>query len=121
VKPSQDLLLQGQIKVDQDIAAEQQVDVRNGRVGGEITAPENGHVADLAAYVAGFASADEVFFPPLSRHELQFLGRVLTTARHIQGFLVHVGRVNLDVVPGEAVSEMLGQENGDAVGLLARG
>ena len=115
-----DAALEVAVEVDEDVAAEEQVDVRQRRILRNVVASEDAPLPEVAPQAVHLPLADEVLVEELAGHVLQRLEAVEGGARRHQGVLVDVGAVDLDVVLALRAGERLRNEHRERVGLLAR-
>src|SRR5215472_1274336 len=80
---------------------------------------ENDRAPDLLVEEIALLDAVEIAIEEMRRDALNLLGRVERVTRLRQRVLVHVGCVDLDPASKLFDAEMLGQEYGDRVRLLA--
>ena len=81
---------------------------------------EDAPAPQIAAEAVDLPVAREVTIHHLGRHVLELLQAIGGMTGGGQRLLVHVGAVDLDQILAGPIAEMLGQEHGDRVGLLAR-
>ena len=121
VKPGEDALLQLAREIDEDVPADEQVDVRQRRRLREIVAAEDAPAAEVAPEPMELAVAGEVAIHEPVGHIPQLFRPVRGVARGGEGLLVDVGAIDLDRVGVGRLAEVLGQEHGDRIRLLAGG
>lgn len=119
MEPRQNQILRVAFQVDQQVAADQQVDARNRRVGHEVV-PAEDHA------FAQFALEDVVVVGPLEILVEHVGGDVLDIARRVHGVpggvqrrVVQVGRVDLHPLAEILGAELFGKQHGQRVGLLS--
>src|SRR5205807_5231912 len=92
----QELALQGGIEINEDVAAEQQVHMRDGRVLDEIAASEDDQSADFTIN-AHRSLAIEILFPPFRAQAADSVGSIFSPARQGQSFLINIGGIDFYV------------------------
>jgi hypothetical protein len=121
VEPLQDPVLGLGVEVHEGVAADQQVEARDGRVLDEVVASEDHAAAQLLVEGIPLGAALEVFLEELLGDVLDLLQGVGGLAGFFEGAVVHVRRVDLDPLTEGLPAHPLGQQHGQRVGLLARG
>src|SRR6185437_14254997 len=116
----EDLLLQIGIKIDQYISAGEEIDVRNGGILAKIAAPEDYQAANLAVDAQQTFSM-KILLAPFGTDPANRIEGVLTASRGIQGVVIDVSGVNLDVILLDARSEVLREQNCDGIRLFPAG
>src|SRR5262245_66670743 len=97
----QDLFLQNRLEVDQQIAATDQVHMRERRIGDDVLSREDAHVAERLADAVTSLRLDEEAAQSLRRDVLHDILRVEAGARYLNAPFVEVGDEHLDgAVPG---------------------
>src|SRR5262249_41682045 len=107
MKPGQDLSLQGRVEIDEHVAANQQIYVGNRGVLGQIAASENYQPPNLAVDPKQ-PLAVKIFLSPLGSSSQDSIERVLATVGGIQGLLVNISGVYLDIVILNSRTKMFG-------------
>src|SRR5690349_9727241 len=118
--PAKDLLLGDVVEVNQQVAANDELAVRDGGVHHQVAAAKN-HQAALFAINAHQGAAGEIALAPLGAHAPQVFSGVFTPAGGGKGLLVNVGGIDLDVVITQFVAQEIADQNGQRVGFLAGG
>lgn len=112
-------LLQLAGEVDQDVAAEREIDARKRRALTEVVLPEDGHDADALLDLVGAVKLVEVFLNHLGRYGGQRRGGVDAAAGKRDRVGIEIGREDTDAGRFEVVAEVLGQENRQRIRLFA--
>ena len=121
MKQRDDLLLHLLVQVDQEVAATDQVQPGEGRVGREVLGGENDLLADLLDDLVAAVFARKEPLQPLGRDVLADLFlRIAAAAGGRQRGDIGVGGEDLDAHLLAGLLHLLGQQHGQAVGLLAR-
>jgi hypothetical protein len=95
VEQGQDLLLQRLAEVDQQVAAGQDVEPGEGRVGDEVLRREDHHLAELPVDPVAVFLGNEVAGQPLRREVGGDVGGVAGLAGLVDGVHVEIGGVDL--------------------------
>lgn len=107
-------------EVDEDIAADDHVDVRQRRVLHDVVLPEDAPAPDVAPEPERLALACEVLLEQRCRDVLEIFRPIQAVAAGLQRLFVHVGGVDADVEIGRRVAEVLGDQHRDRIRLFAR-
>ncbi len=121
MKERQDLLLDLRLQVNQQVAATDQVQFREGRIADQVLLGKHHRLADLLVDPVGVLAFDKELPQTLRRDVRGDAFRVDAGPGERQGVLVDVGGEDLDLaglVPG---SQLFGQQDGDRVGFFPRG
>ena len=121
VERGQRLLLQGRLQIDQQVAATHDIHAREGRVGDQVLAREDHHLAQaLADAVAAFFLGEE---PPqaLGRNLVGEAPGVQAVAGLVEQRVVEVGGEDLELAHPRGFLGRLHERHGDGVRLLAGG
>ena len=119
VEHRQQLLLQHRVHVDEDVAAEDQIQARERRVPGQVLSGKHAHVADRLADAVAAVGADEERAQAFRRYVLGDAGRIDAGAGELDGGLADVGRENLHAGVRMISLQDLGQRDRHGVGLFA--
>ncbi len=119
VEERQDLLLQRRLQVDEQVAAADQVDLGEGRIGQHVVPGEHAHVADRLADAVAAVHLREEAPQALRRDVVQDVLRVDARAGLVDDRSVQVGGEDLDRELAAAGLGDLGAGDRDRVGLLA--
>ena len=117
----QDPLLQGQVQVDQHIAATDQIQMGKGRIVGEVVPRKDTQVPDRLADLVMMIDAHEEMAEPFLRHVHLDVVRVNSRPGLLQGGVVDVGGQDLDGDGIGPAAQELQQANGQGVNFLAGG
>ncbi len=117
----EDGLLRVRLEVDQQVAAGDQIELRERRVANQVVRREDDALADVLRDVIAVRLEREVALEALRADAGQLLLAVDAGAGDFERRLVHVGRENLDVRILPARHHLFVQQDGDRVGLLAGG
>jgi hypothetical protein len=112
VEPGEDALLQLAREIDEHVAADEEVDVREGRRLGEIVRTEDAPAADVAPQAVELPVAIEVAVDQEIGDVLELIQAIDGVASGGQRLLIDIRPVDPDHVLRSAVAEALGQENG---------
>ena len=121
VQQRHDALLEGGVHVDQHVAAADQVEAAERRVGGQVVPGEDAQLADRLADLVVAVRADEEPPQPLGGDVDLDVVEVDAGAGLLQGRLVQVGGQDLDGGMLVRRFEVLQQADGQRVDLLAGG
>ena len=121
VEQRNELLLQLGAEVDEDVAAGDEVELRERRIADQAVLGEDAHLAQLLDRLVGLPLSREEAREPLGRHVLGDVRGVAAMARLSEHLRVEVGREDLHEALRLQSLEVLAQQDGDGVGLLARG
>ena len=119
VQHGDDPLLQHWAQVDQQVATAHQIEVREGRVAGEVVSGEDALLADRLAHLVAAFDLREVAPQIVGRHRLSDGLAVDAGPGAIDGALIDVGRKDLDGRPAGTAGQEIVECHGQAVGLLA--
>ena len=98
VEGLQYLGLQGGVKIDEHIAAGNQVKSQKGWIAHQVVARKNNHVAQHLARFVGVAVMAEKSIQQVRRHFGHRGGRIHPTTRHIQRVVIYIGGEDLDAI-----------------------
>src|SRR5690242_11154142 len=118
--PAKDLLLGDVIKINQQVAANDELAVRDGGVNHQVAAAEN-HQAALYAINTQARAATKVALAPRGAHAAQAFSGVFTPAGGGKSILVNVGGIDLNVVIAQFIVQEIADQNGQRVRFLAGG
>ncbi len=104
--------MSSRVKIYQNVAAKQQVNMRDGRIRKQVAAAEDDHAADIARH-AHQALTGEVFFFYLRTHAAQRFRRILRPAGNIQRAFVIIRGINLDLIFLHSRTQQLTQLDGN--------
>ena len=122
VKQGDDLPLHLLVQVDQEVAADDQVQPGEGRIGGDVLRGENDPFAEALDDLIAAVPAGKEPLEPLGRDVLADLfRRIAAGAGLCQRGEIGVGGEDLKVRLPAALLRLLGQQHGQAVDLLSRG
>ena len=99
MKPGQHAGLGLGIQVHQGVPAGEQIDPRDRRVIDQVVAPEDDLAAEVLAKEIEAVDMLEVFRQQLRRNSLHLPFLVRGLASSIERVFVHIGRVDLDLLP----------------------
>ena len=119
VETGQDPVLEVAGEIDEGVATDQQIDVRQRRILRDVVTSEDAPATEIAPEPVGLAFPAEVLLEEARRDVLEVIAAVQGVPGGVQRVLVHVGRVDLDVEVSGAVAEVLGQEDRGRKCLLA--
>jgi hypothetical protein len=119
VEEGDDPVLQVGVEIDQQVAAGDQVELREGRVPDDVVRREDAHLAQFLGDDVGVALLVEPAREPLRRDVGGDRRRVAPDPRRRERPRVDVGGEDLHMGDGVAAGHLLAQQHGDAVGLLA--
>ncbi|XXU91230.1 hypothetical protein WME85_26990 [Sorangium sp. So ce1153] len=108
-------------EVDEDVAAQHEVEVRERGALAEVVLAEDGEVADALLHLVAAVERDEVAVDELVRQVLDGGRPVDPAAGEGDRLAVDVGREDADVEAVELVAEQLADQDGERVCLLAGG
>ena len=108
------------LQVDQQVAADQQVDPGDGRVTDHVVAAEDDAFAQFALKHVVVVGSLEIAFQQRLRNGFDLARRIGGVACRVQGRIVQVGGVYLDPPAEIRRSQHLGEEHRQGVGLLTR-
>ena len=120
MEPVQDLGLGLAGEVHERVATHEKIDARDRRILDEIVASEDDRAADVLVEEIPVVDALEVLREELRRDVLHLRCAIGSVARLHQRVLVDVRGVDLHPPAERLDPEMLGQDHGERVGLLAR-
>ena len=109
------------VEIHQRVAAEDQVQVRDGRVVAYVVPAEDHRVAHVAPQGVGIARLLEIFLEQRRRDRRDGLRGEGRAPRRAEGFLVHVRGVDFDAVVEFRLAQRLGQHHRERVRLLSGG
>ena len=121
VEDGDEPLLQVGIQIDEQIAAHDHVDAREGRVLDQIVIGDTHHVADRLREHEIVVLRKEIAVEQFERHVLDGALRIAGGPRLLQHRLVDVGGEDLHVRPHTRARKLLGHQNREAVGFLTAG
>ncbi len=121
VEPLDDPRLCLRVEVHQRVAAEEQVDPRNGRVLQQIVAAENHRPAQVAVHHEGAVDRIEILADHLFRHITDLTWRVGCGAGLRQRLLVRVGGVDLHAVSQRGRPDGFGEQHRQGIRFLPGG
>src|SRR5262249_42023408 len=119
VEPVEDALLQLGREIDEDVATHEKVDMRQRRRLRQVVAAEDAPAADVPAEPIELTVAGEIALRQPVGDVLELLHPVQRVARRRERLFVDVGAVDLDRVVVRGLTQGLGQEHRDRIGLLA--
>jgi hypothetical protein len=108
-------------EVDQHVAAEDEIDAREGGAVPQVVLAEDHHGADRLAHQVSVVDRHEVALDDLPSHAGQGRGRIDAVAREVDRFGGDIGGEDADRQRIQIVAEDLCDEDGEGVGLLAGG
>ena len=112
-------LLQLLVEIDQQIAARDQIDAREGRVADYAVRRKDAEVPHVLAQRVADAVAGKKTLEPLWADVLQHRRGVARRARYADRRIIDVGREHDDLRPRLELRHLFEQQHGDRVGLLA--
>ena len=118
-EPGKDQFLQIPVEVDENVPADNEIHVAQGRVPCHIVFTEPDHGMQITGYAVSFGDRIEVAVENLSGYLDEAFPTVLATDGFSQAFTVDVRGVNADAEAAIS-AESLGNEDGETVGFLAR-
>ena len=123
VKERDQFFLHLRVQVDQQVAADQDVELGEGRVHDHVLRGKDHHLADLLAHPVAVLVLDEEPAQALGRDVRGDVGRKDARARLVDGVPVQVGGKDLErKVPGRLdLLQRLLEDHGQGIGLLPRG
>ena len=114
-------LLEGRVEIDEDVAANEQVESGDGRVGDEVVDAEHDRAADVLADAPTRGFLHEPGLEEIGRQRFDLLPRVDAAPREAHGLLVRIGAEDLHFLILEGRSHRRRQQDGDRKRLLASG
>lgn len=117
----QNVLLDLAVEVDQQVAADDQADLRERRVGQQVVPGEQDFLANFLAYPVVLVFLDEELAQPRGWHVGDDRLRIRTTPGNADGTLIEVGGKHLDLAGSLFHGQLLAGEHGQAVGFFAGG
>ena len=121
VEDGKEAALQHRLEVDHDVAAADEVELAEGRVGEHVVRRKDHHLPDVLGDVIGVVALHEEPCQPVGRHVLDDALGEDALARLLDGLDVDVRRKDLDVAMHLELVEDLLEQDGQRIGLLARG
>ncbi len=121
MKAIQDVVLRLGIKVHQGVAADEQVNARDGRVLHQIMPPEDDRAPQVFAEGIGLVMVIKVFFEKPFRDIRHFSGGIGRLPGSLQRVFVKVGSVNLDTLGEAFYPQPLRNNHGGGISLLPGG
>src|SRR2546422_2472091 len=112
-------LLQCPVEIDEDVAAEQQVEPGDGSVRDQVVHPEYHRAPDLLSHAPARRVLDEPGLEDSGGNGFHLLARVHSVSRERDRLLVHVGPEDLHLLVLEGGSHRLRQQDADGERLLA--
>jgi hypothetical protein len=119
VEPGKHPLLQRGVEVDEDVAADEEIEPGDGRIADQVVDPEYDAAAQFLAHRVRVSLLDEPLRQGFLRDGFHLVARVLPLARVGDRLLVHVGAEDLDVLVAERGAHRLGQGHPGGERLLA--
>ena len=111
MEAGQDAVLEVAGEIDEGVATDQQIDVRQRRILRDVVTSEDAPATEVAPEPVGLAFPAEILLEEAGRDVLEIIDAVQGVPGGAQCLLVHVGRVDLDVEVTGAVAEVLGQQD----------
>src|SRR5579884_640193 len=108
-------------KVDKDVAAEYQVDVREGRAVAQVLLAEDDHLAQHFGDAVALLDALKETIAIFVRHAFEQVLRIETTPGEGNCGLVHIGGKDFDAPFGQLSSQQIGEQHGERIGFFAGG
>ena len=123
MKEREELLLELRGQVDQEVPADQDVELREGGVHDDVLGGEDHHLADLFAHPVAPLLLDEEPAQALRRNVRGDVGRIDPRPGLVDGVLVQVGGKDLErnVSRGLHLLQGLPEDDGQGIGLLPCG
>ena len=121
VQQGQHALLQADTEIDQQVATDDQVEPREGRIAGHVVAREDAHLADGRVHTKAVVDGRHEAIAVLVGQRRHPAFAVQAAARPRQLPFVDVGGQDLDRKAPAALAHRLSQHHGQAVRLLAAG
>jgi hypothetical protein len=116
-----DLALQVALQVDQQVAADDQVEAGERRVADQVVRGEDAHLAHLFHQLAGVILPGEEAREPVRRHVLGDALGVASQPREVERLVVDIAGEDLHARARLATLHRLAEQDRDRVGLLAGG
>ena len=121
VEGADQLRLLGRLEVDQDVAAAHQVHPDEGGMAGEIVGREHAQLAQALDHPPAAAIRPEPAVAPLGVEAGEVRRRIHAGPGKLQGLVVDVRGEDPQLPLIQPVAEGLGKQDGDGIGLFARG
>src|SRR5262249_37778205 len=119
-KAGQDPRLRLRVEVDQRVAADEEIEIGDGRIANKIVTPHDDRPPDVGAKRVPITVLLEVGFPKRLRHRLALLRPKARVTGPRDGIVVDVGGVDLDSPQECLLPELLRPQHGERKGLFAR-
>ena len=112
---------QHRLEIDHHVAAADQVQLAEGRIGKDVVGGKNDHPAHFLADLVLIVLLDEEFGQPVRGDVVDDVLRKQPAARLFDGPAVHVGGKDLDIPADLHLLHHFPEQDGDGIGLLAGG
>jgi hypothetical protein len=120
VKDGHQLLLQRQAQIDQDVAADDQIQLRKRRVARQVLTGKDAHIAHRFVDPVSPFGLDKEPPQPLGRNIFRNTRWIDAAAGMLDGGVAHVGRENLYRSSDAPLVQALQETDGHRIGFFAR-
>ena len=109
------------LEIDHDVAAADEIELAERRIGEHVVSGEDDHAADLLGDLVLVAALDEKFRQPVGGDVVDDVFRENAATGLLDGAAVDVGGEDLDIALEIELLHGLAEEDGDGIGFLAGG